>query len=206
MKDHLYTHLEKEASQMGSENASPQLVSAYKRLDMLTWFLHEVIPSKRKEPGMRRLMKEGIGTATDAMSGILGVIPKVDPAIQDPDQLVATAENSFPFVAQLASDHVGQFSHKINSLRAAPWLPFLRDRFTFKELHGKQYLALSDLGQALFDEADQQFQEDNIDPSPKVGCLAMVNFGEGSAVSKLWDWYLEKGKQIYPLLPTNGGW
>lgn len=186
MQNHLYTHLAIEAMQMESANASPQLVSAYKRLDMLTWFLYEVIPSKREEPGVRRLMKEGIGTATETMSGILGVIPKVYPEKHDPDQLSAIAENSFPLVAQLASEHAEQFVPKIDSLRALPGMPFLREKFILKEIRGKQYLAISEYGQVRFDEVDQEFDEKRADISPTVGCLAMINFGEGSAVRKSW--------------------
>lgn len=125
--------------------------------------------------------------------------------MDNPDRLIRIAENSFPLIAKLASSHTDAQLAVSNAFEVIPLLPFSPYKskyFAVIEQNGQERLDFPQEGQDLIEKVigvrdPRDYRSEN---SPLVGCFAMVNLGEGSAVKVLWDWHLEIAKMIYPRL------
>ncbi len=194
MQSTLEETMENEARAFEVGMGDPNLSSAYRRLDMLTWFLHEINPEKRREPGFRFLMREGITTNCDVMSGLLDVAAKLGTELS-PDDYAITAKNSFPLVAKLASDHSAVSIPVIEMLKEFPRLPFTPFDIENFQLVGEgddRKLDFSNYGQGLVEHyrRNARMLIDSLpNISPTVGCLAQGNLsGNGSPIQKQWAW------------------
>jgi hypothetical protein len=57
---------------------------------------------------------------------------------------------------------------------------------------------LTGLAQIYFDHVKTQFESQ--ENSVGTGCSANVNFDGTSVNKKMWNWYVDQGKYIYPRL------
>lgn len=126
----------------------------------------------------------GLNTATTEIDNILTRILHAYPILHPSktltiDEFLSIARNSWPLIAQLASMHLQRFSISpttddfFTELRPAP--------------QGGYRLQCSEQGADFVrDESMNRYTN-----RPAYGCPARVNFGDGSAIKKLWDWYLE---------------
>jgi len=143
---------------------------------------------------IQELIGLGIRTAAKTMAQVLDIIPSVHKreypdASYDPDLLTTIARNSYPLIAQLAASHLREFVFVTNSLEQGSRegdLPFDPENFTIDSNRGYPHLVVSTKKR---DEIEQEYVR--LDPRLKrratIGCPAMVNFGNGSAIKRLWE-------------------
>lgn len=127
-----------------------------------------------------KLINAGIGTGVSEMTRVLKTIPllyrqKHSRESTSVEDLMKTARNSYPIVVQLASMHLTRFLQYSQNLDAHLL------RFNLKSVTDGNAVTLS------------------VARSPTKGCPALVDFGEGSAIKRVWRWYLEIAKQIYSM-------
>ncbi len=145
----------------------------------------------------------GIQTAVNVMSGALEVIGIIGKG-KSPEELVGIAERSYPLIARWASIHLAEFLPTVHALQVRDKQnnvlgPFKPQNFTFSGEQGAERLDVSDRGRESVLRSLSTQEPVEYD-SPTVGCPAMVNFGQGSAVRTLWDWHLEIAQRVYPRL------
>lgn len=201
MRRDLISALEYEDLKRGEVEGLPQLESAYRRLELLTYFMADIFPDRRI--GVKGFLESGIITAVDVMSNTLEVIPQVYGRLDEPDELIGIAQRSYQFVTRLASQHVEVAIPTLNMLRKVGFKfgPFNPDYFCLQGEQGHTRLALSDEGERVIEEVVRpRLEQEGDNISPTVGCLALVNFGEGSAIQTLWSWHMELAREIYPRL------
>jgi len=195
--------VERESRALEAMDGPEFVVQAFRRMDLLTRGIYEVLPDNINENGQRFIMG-GINTANETMSGVLGVIPEVQ-GIDNTDDLIEIAENSFPLIMKLAAGHADVSINTIHSFRKIPELGFFgytgfkKEFFTVKELNNKKYLGFTEAAEKIMAELQKDLDSYST-ISDTVGCPAIVNFGDGSAVELLWKWYMEYAKEIYPRL------
>ena len=179
---------------------SESIKKAYKRL-------LDIIPAKyggvplEERAGLAFFMVEtGIGTATKVMANLLEVIPDLyrrDYSQQKPsaDTLTQIATESYPLLAQLAMMHLKDFSAAEKYMRVpdgkGEW-----DLAKFKLTNTASGLKV-EVNPGVREFIDKFNNDAYESVSETIGCPAMVNFGEGSAVKRLWNWYVDIGKTIY---------
>ncbi len=151
--------------------------------------------------GARLFIMSGINTGTEVIAGVLGVIPELD-GVETADEALEIARNSKPLVTKLALNHLGITVPMLDQLRNSESLrkykpgffevkssksgPFLDTNTHFKEIMKKE----EELVKSLH-------------TSPRVGCPASVDVGTGSAISTLYDWFMEYSVGIYPRMVTS---
>lgn len=153
-------------------------------------------------------LSRGIDTAVSEMTVAFTTMtqlfqqkfPDDSPSIET---LLQTARNSWPYIHELASMHIHVFNNADADL----------ERFTLEEKNGSYEHKLTP-------EAKQEFRTRAFEQSvpyyrrhPRYGCPARVNFGSGSAIRRLWDWYIDivdkvyhekhPGEPIYSMLGTE---
>lgn len=177
----------------------PQLLPAYKRLNTLILLENELIPQVRY--AVRQFLEGGTNTAVDIMANSLDVIVELVGSIKNPQRIIDIAENSFPLIAKFASGHSEAALTVLDALRQFPliYTPFNPEYFALEDGDGKERLVLSEKGKDRVEsEIGIRDFEDYRTDTPVVGCLAMVNFGDGSAVKRMWDWHLEAVQVMAP--------
>ena len=129
------------------------------------------------------LLRAGIATGITEISRTLQTIPAVYqkefPGEQPiSEELKQIARNSYPLVVQLASMDLGKFAFLSTELDAK--------RLRYQLVNTPRGLAL-----ALPSSLNYQHSTDS------KGCPALVDLGLGSAVKRIWKWYLEIAAEIY---------
>ena len=157
-------------------------------------------------------LRPGVNTATDAMAGILEVIPQVYerdyPKKPEASKLVEIAQNSYPLIAELAMGHERFIVPALWAVREIRELftPLDPKYFKLKNINGNLQLTLPETTELT--EKIKQISGNGSAPGdskdPTLGCPAMVDFDGGSAVKKLWKWNIEVAQTIYQhLYPTT---
>lgn len=179
----------------------PRLLPSYRRLERLVELEHRLIPENRTMSGVKNYLEGGTNTAVETMSNILMVIVQLVGSIEDPQRLLKIAENSFPLVAKFASSHGQAVVRVINAFKGSPFpfIPYDSECFSLEEAHGNERLVFSERGKDRVETVTgvRNFEDFRTD-TPVIGCIAMVNFGDGSAVKRLWDWHLEASRTMFP--------
>jgi len=151
-------------------------------------------------------IRSGIATATDVMTGILGVIPEVhenenpddeaDPYLYD-----TTARNSFPLIATLSSSHINAVVPVLEILRKVPSLkgPFESRYFTLEQTHRGPRLAVKESAKDMARQQLGYWLNNYVGDSPTLRCPAGVDFSDshGTFVERLWNWHLEIAPFVY---------
>lgn len=153
--------------------------------------------------GDRSNMDGGLDFACVFMSAVCEAIPRFSPDVQDPDVLAERAKNSAPLVLKVAAANMANVQLCLNSLTATlsqsePFSRFRPDSVEIGEIGGKEQLVISEKG---MERLKWNGVEDlAVGRGVTIGCPALVNFGEGSAIQTLWDWHVDVARQIYPLI------
>lgn len=149
-------------------------------------------------------LQSGIDFAAVVMSASAEIIPRLQ-GDTNAKKLTEIARNSIPLIVRLAA---GNRQHNIRGLDALTtaesrdnhYPEFRSDCFEVRDVGATTQLVLSEGGiQRLKDFGIDDLR---VGDSPTIGCPALVNFGEGSAVNLLWNWYVDVANDIYPSL-TN---
>lgn len=180
----------------------PELLPAYKRLEQLVELERRLIPANRTMTGVKNYLEGGTNTAVETISNSLMVIVQLVGSIEDPQRLIRIAENSFPLIAKFASGHGEAVIQVVGALKRYPFPPFIpydKEYFALEQTNGNERLVLSEKGKDGVEAviSVRNFEDFRTD-TPVVGCIAMVNFGDGSAVKRMWDWHLEAARVMFP--------
>lgn len=168
------------------------------------------------EKGSR--ISDGIETASDIMSAVLEVIPRLCDDDYDISDWIQIAQNSYPLLAKLASLHLTELEPVGTKIRDKLFEiqgSFMTEEFhpfdtTYFCLEGKEKLRLTP-SQKLLSLIERITQIPNLpyvhmaNPSPTIGCPALVNFKEGSAIKRLWDWHVDLAPHLYALDTSTSG-
>ena len=177
------------------KGVEPQLLPAYKRLDALIKLEKALTVQQRNT--VDRYLEGGVNTAIDVMSNFLHVIVQLVGSVEDQQRIIRIAENSFPLIAKFASSHGEAVVPALDGIRPFLFIPFDPNCFALEDRNGREHLALSGEGKDRIEKLIGVREiEDFRTNTPVVGCIAMVNFGEGSAVKLMWDWHLEAVKAM----------
>lgn len=159
--------------------------AAYSRL---IGIIHPVFPSFENANGstmVKVFVNSGIETAVSVMVNLLKTIPEVyvksKGKIVPIQTLIETASNSYPLLARLASMDLADFV----SVNDYIWN---QSKFVLVGSNGNQRLDFQD-------QEKDVITKSIIDNSKS--CPAMVNFGEESAMKKLWQMHVDAAKIIY---------
>ena len=205
MRYTLMSSVDKEIEEVEAGRSSPRLDPIYQRLKELVDLLrynctNETDIARYKD--VASLIKGGVNTATNVMAGIIGVIPRVDRNLNDSQRLVQIARNSYPLVAELAMiniENMQRVEFLLPTLFGLPF-PFKARYFTIEGADNNSRLTISKNGIRELSKNGSSLEDLGVGKSPTVGCPAMVNFEDGSAIKKLWDWHVEIAEKIYPHL------
>lgn len=179
------------------ESDHSSIKSVYRRLKELT-----EIDNKKLEG----YMLPGIQTAVTFMSGLLETIPNVYKR-HYPDEeftsekFVSIAHSSYPLIVELAASNIDAFMSLENNLVDLGGYSSCilnPQSFVLSGAVNQERLDLSREVQEKFEKLKELVHADSC--SETVGCPALVNFGNGSAIKKLWDWHVEIAEKIYPHL------
>lgn len=149
-------------------------------------------------------LTNGIKTATETMADILRIVPVVlgreKPEIS-PSSSVLTeiALHSYPVVTSLASFEVFNFAHAINYLLRAPSVrPIVAKHFSLEDnKRGNMRLYLADSTKGALEGIRKDIHSMS---GPRLGCPALIDFGDGSAMQRLWYWHVSIGEGLYGYL------
>lgn len=173
-----------------NKGAEPKLLPAYRRLNALI-NLENTLTIQHKNT-VERYLEGGVNTAIEVMSNLLDLTVQLVRSVEDQQRIIRIAENSFPLIAKLASSHGAALISVLDIIRPLQFFPFDPDYFVLEDSNGKERLVLSEEGKDRIERLIGTREiEDFRTNTPVVGCIAMVNFGEGSAVKLMWDWHLE---------------
>lgn len=208
MRDTLMSSVEKEIVEVEDGRASPRLDSIYQRLKELVDLLRHNCTNEQdiaRYKDVASLIEGGVNTATNVMAGIIDVIPGVDRDLNNSQRLVQIARNSYPLVAELATiniENVRSVEFLIPTLFGLPVF-FKPKYFTIEGADNNSRLTISKNGIQELRKNGSSLENLGVGKSPTIGCPAMVNFGDGSSVKRLWDWHVEIAEKIYPHLVPN---
>lgn len=187
-------------------NPDKKGVSAYNRLMQLIEFRNEKIFHGLPTSNRDIEIEIGINLGTVSfMNNVVASLPHIfreNGLNPNPHDLVVTLKNSFHVISKIAMSHLDQHASIIGLLMKEPNPP--------SPLNTKYFsLEETPIGKIIYvkNEAYEVIEErrkngTDIMPDPLhgpaiVGCPAMVNFGDGSAVQKLWTWCTELAQVIY---------
>lgn len=170
-------------------NKDDRMAAIYARYEKLYLFAQEYI--KGVMDSILDL-EAGINTASNTMAwtleNILEVFERQFPG-QDLtiDEFTQIAKNSWPFIAKVASLH----RHDLSAHDFDPKSISLE--------HGAQGYRLQYTQEAKEEFEVKATQNDvaDRDKRPTYGCPAMVNFGDGSGIRKLWDFHIDIVQKMY---------
>jgi hypothetical protein len=142
-----------------------------------------------------RSLNRGLGTAGITMSTMLHHIPvlhkeQFPDEARDPEKLLDIARNSFGTIGQMAMENLGLF------------IPFRTENPKNFEIVDDNVAPRLKIKEGAFNKrySQEEFYK-TLKQSPynllQGGCPAMVNFGEGSAIHKLWQWHMDLAKPLY---------
>ncbi|OGH30518.1 MAG: hypothetical protein A3E40_02640 [Candidatus Levybacteria bacterium RIFCSPHIGHO2_12_FULL_37_9] len=201
--------LDKEIREVEAGTSSPIMESVYRRLNVLLNLLRKNMGEDHITQFRYRdiypFIITGSNFAATVMGGMIEVIPRVEGSVENPQRLTSIAKNSYPLVAKLAMANMDKLNF-VGALQGIPLkdlvLPFpFRSRYFEIEGAGDEArLELSKEGKEQLKKSGLAWEELGIGRSSTIGCPAMVNFEDGSAVKKLWDWHVEIAEKIYPHL------
>lgn len=184
----------------GEESA--EITSVYERARVL---LPQWAEDKRS---IVKFLASGIITAVQFTTSVLEVIPRLETGTRDPAKLVETFEASYPFVTNWASAHLVDFIHLASTTFVAD-VESLQESFRVSNFQlevdgkGRKRLALSEEGKGAIKEQSLINDVFTKPTTPTAGCPAMVYFEQGSAVRRLWNWYVEVAREVYPRLYSS---
>lgn len=115
------------------------------------------------------------------------------------------ARNSYPLVLQLAMTNLerGPIGILMPSLLGRPFPPNPK-YYAIDGSGNKARLVIAKMGtEQLRKVGGEELKDFRSGKSPTVGCPAMINFGDGSAINKLWNWHVEIAEKIYPVLARD---
>jgi len=147
----------------------------------------------------------GIDAATNWMGLVLKMVPKVYKSANPEDiidipLLVGMARRSYPLLGKLASSDIVSFNcigFTIAGLEDPDHVGEI-DPNAFSLAQDKMGLRLdfSEVAKVKIAEEISRKQKE-IATTPRVGCPALINFGDSSPVAKLWERYLGYASDIY---------
>lgn len=207
MWDTFGTLVDQEIREIESGRSSPPIESVYKRLKELVSLVHSNIDSPvvwRRYKNVETFIKSGFNFAAVVMGGLTEVIIRVDGNLDNPQGLLQIAKNSYPLVAELAMSNTEK-ADIAHILQGWPFevslpFPFVSKYFAIEGVGDEARLVISKVGEERLVTRGISLEDLASGRSPTLGCPAMVNFGDGSAVKKLWDWHVEIAEKIYPHL------
>lgn len=153
-----------------------------------------------------RFIQSGIGTATDVMAGILGVIPEVRENERpeeeaDPPLYLGIATRSYPLIGTLSKGHIDIVVPSLEILRKVPSMkgPLEPRCFTLEATRNGPRLAVTETAKTRIRQKLGYWIGDYDGDTPTVGCPAQIDFddGNGTVVERLWNWHLEIAPYIY---------
>lgn len=204
----LGSSVEKEIREVELGRASPRLESIYRRLKEVVGLLRYNCrdeADKVKYKDIASFIGSGTNTAAILMAGVIGVIPQVDRNLNNSQRLVQIAKNSYPLVAKLAMiniENAPSIGFLMPTILGRP-LPFSPKYFTIEGTDNSAKLTISKTASEDLRKKGSSLENLGVGKSPTVGCPAMVNFGDGSSVKRLWDWHIEIAGKIYPYLVAD---
>lgn len=182
-----------------------QLNQTYRRFEQLINFCHRNI-----EPlTPKKYLHPGIGSATKMMTEVIRVIPDVYTRefprdSLNADNLTKIMANSYPFVTRMAMMHIDDFivaEREIVSESDVNEFGSIFDPTCFTLRTIGNGLALNLNNETLSKEKKPiPFAKRFIADTAEVGCPAMVNFGDGSAIKRIWGWSTQAANDIYQFL------
>lgn len=137
----------------------------------------------------------GIATAVRSMVGTLKMLPELYQSTysQKPskDELIQIAQNTYPMLVDFAVNYEGTESSRALSKLSTKegmgsWNFFDPTKFELIDKAGKIRVIPKE---SVLEEAKDEMANQNKDPL--IGCPAAVNFGEGSAIRRLWLWHVD---------------
>lgn len=184
-------------------SVSPDFQATYDRFSVLLKARSELDPEVPNHPTLISALYGGIQTATLTMSESLRLIHDLGKG-KTPQELVEIARRSYPLIVNLAAMHLEHFTFAGTVLQPEEerdveegFNHLSISKFTLSGEPGNERLEIT--SEALAD-INKLIEEAGPQETPTTGCPALVNFGEGSAIRKLWDWHLELAERIYPAL------
>lgn len=159
----------------------------------------ETLTPQNKLIKLTGLLSSGIRTASHTM---VTTIATIDKMTESSEETFNVARNSFGLVGRLAMLHIYDLSDIRDHLTDTnsfdgTYFDWNKNLFTLAPTKNGKKLALKEDLPLKGNLAEGR--------GPRVGCPAMVNFGDGSAVHKLWDWFIEVAEATMPKRenPTN---
>lgn len=144
--------------------------------------------------------KVGVVAATQIAIKTLRIIPEVCKEFNlnaDSNMLSKIASNSYPMLARYAM--LDEESFQLTGLYATKPDDFWFNPKQFVLVDSPSGLRLEFSDEVVNEVLTNKHNETTRKNINRTGCPAMVNFGDGSAMRKLWDWHVEIARTaIYP--------
>jgi len=148
--------------------------------------------------GPSGFMTNGSDFATLGCARFADVIPRLTPKSASYEQ-TGIAKNSYPLLVKLSTGSLEKVVAIVNGLLLETdknKFQFNVEYFRIVNKKGRSQLGISQKGNKRLKELGLSLNNlKSRDPFDM--CPAAVNFGEGSAVKILWDWYVEIASKIY---------
>lgn len=121
--------------------------------------------------------------------------------LQTPEGWIEVAKNSYPFIAELAMYHLYVAEGVSTNIKGNTQF-FQKENLQLKKYGNSYRLDMLPEMREVTEEKMMKIIEDKKKESKfvgdaTVGCLAMINFGEGSAVDRIWSWNIDLAPVIY---------
>ncbi|HSW97121.1 MAG TPA: hypothetical protein VLF89_04825 [Candidatus Saccharimonadales bacterium] len=97
------------------------------------------------------------------------------------------ADNTYPYIAEVAMMH----KHRLNQMSYDP-----KDYTLIQSAKGAR-LQMTEAARMTLEQKVESKEIADIDLRETFGCPAMVNFGDGPAIKKLWDWHIDIAELMY---------
>ncbi len=189
-------------NRLDSNADSPEYQATYTRFKQLLETRAELDPEIVFLPSLSALYG-GLQTATFFMSESLRLIHALGNG-KSPEELLAIARRSYSLIVNTASMHLEHLVHtgavihpEKDETDPNKFGNLALSKFALIGEPGNERLGINPLASA---EILELIGDTNELDTPTTGCPALVNFGGGSAIRKLWDWHLELAERIYPAL------
>ncbi len=207
MRDTLFRGITEEAISLKVGAGGHEKYTVWERLENILSAVNQFAPEgNRASMGSTGFIASGINFASVVMTGMLDVISDVAPReYQTAEGLTQIAINSYPLVVKLAAGEFDKVTGAVNYMsNAYPGNHLKFDPTNFKISEDEKrhpMLEISPKGKFILMANDVDLEE----PADHavLGCPALVNFGEGSAIRKMWDWNIDIAQQIYPGIVAN---
>ena len=180
----------------------------YKRhLDWINFAKNNIL--RQGSVNAKVALSNGITHATGVMTDVLRLIPDVyirdtGEDVPPPSNLTSVALHSYPTVAYLASFEISasfiQSKRYLNGPEIDKQLS--PDQFVLEEdKRGIKRLAFKN---EIRHNLDKIRSDEKLMKGPRLHCPAMIDFGDISAMKRLWYWHVVVGEALYQYLyPTQ---